>query len=134
MGASPDPPKTYHDFVAQYPDLGKAWDLIHTAGEAGPLEAKTARLVKLAVAIGAMREGAVHSSVRKALAQGISKAEIDQVVCLSASTLGLPATVAVFSWVRDHIEGTTAKARTRVRRIGTNLVASRPARHSGREK
>jgi hypothetical protein len=28
----------------------------------GPLDAKTARLVKLAVAVGAMREGAVHAS------------------------------------------------------------------------
>lgn len=103
MNAALKPPKTYEDFIERYPELEKAWDVIHAAGESGPLDAKTARLVKLAIAIGAMREGAVHSGVRKALAQGIDKTEIEQVVCLSAGTLGLPATVAVFSWVRQHL-------------------------------
>jgi 4-carboxymuconolactone decarboxylase len=59
-------------------------------------------LVKLAIAIGALREGAVHASVRKALAMGITREEIEQVIALAAGTLGLPATVAVFSWVEDR--------------------------------
>ena len=46
-------------------------------------------MVKLGIAIGAMREGAVHSSVRKALASGITKKEVDQVIALAAGTLGL---------------------------------------------
>lgn len=101
MSHSPKPPKAYEDFVARYPKLGEAWDLIHAAGEQGPLDEKTVRLVKLGVAIGAMREGAVRSSVRKALAQGITRAEIEQVIALAAGTLGMPSTVAVFSWARD---------------------------------
>lgn len=75
--------------------------MIGKAGENGPLDEKTARLVKLGIAIGAMREGAVHSSVRKAVALGISERKLDQVVALAAGTLGLPSTVAVHSWVRD---------------------------------
>jgi alkylhydroperoxidase/carboxymuconolactone decarboxylase family protein YurZ len=42
----------------------------------------------------------VHANVRKALANGISRKEIEQVLALAAGTLGLPATVAVFSWVQ----------------------------------
>ena len=69
-------------------------------GREGPLDGRAARLIKLAVAVGAMREGAVHSGVRKALASGITIEEIEQVVAPAAGTLGLPSTVAVFSRVR----------------------------------
>ena len=101
MKSIPEPPKVYQSFVARYPKLGEAWESIAEAGKDGPLEDKTARLVKLAIAIGAMREGAVHSSVRKALALDISKEEIEQVVALAAGTLGLPSTVAAYSWVQE---------------------------------
>jgi len=100
----PHPPKTYERFKQRYPKLGEAWEKISEAGRDGPIDEKTARLVKLAVGIGAMREGAVHSSVRKALGAGISVAEIEQVVALAASTLGMPSTVAVFTWVHDEID------------------------------
>ena len=96
-----DPPKKYREFVARYPKLAEAWDAIHEAGATGSLDEKTQRLVKLAVAIGGLREGAVHASVRKALDLGISAEELEQVVALAAGTLGMPATVAAFTWVRD---------------------------------
>lgn len=96
-----DPPKKYRDFVGRFPKLAEAWDAIHEAGATGPLDAKTQRLVKLAVAIGALREGAVHASARKALDMGITVEELEQVIALSAGTLGMPATTAVFTWVRD---------------------------------
>jgi alkylhydroperoxidase/carboxymuconolactone decarboxylase family protein YurZ len=100
----PAAPAPYQAFVARYPKLGKAWELAAEAGASGPLDATTQRLIKLGVAIGALREGAVHSSVRKALAQGIAPEALEQVVALAAGTLGLPACVAAFSWVRDVIE------------------------------
>jgi alkylhydroperoxidase/carboxymuconolactone decarboxylase family protein YurZ len=101
MDRTPEPPATYVAFQHRYPKIGRAWDMIAEAGREGPLDAKTVRLLKLAVAVGAMREGAVHAGVRKALAMGITGEEIEQVVALAAGTLGLPATVAVFSWVQD---------------------------------
>jgi alkylhydroperoxidase/carboxymuconolactone decarboxylase family protein YurZ len=101
MNAAPTPPETYQAFMRRYPKMGEAWECIAEAGKEGPLDVKTMRLVKLAVALGGLRQGAVHASVRKALALGITRAEIEQVVALSAGTLGLPATVAVFSWVQD---------------------------------
>ena len=104
MKGGPKPPKTYETFVRRYPKLSEAWETISEAGREGPIDSKNSRLIKLAIAIGAMREGAVHSSVRKALAAGIAVEEIEQVVALAASTLGMPSTVAVFTWVHDEID------------------------------
>ncbi|HJV22120.1 MAG TPA: carboxymuconolactone decarboxylase family protein [Holophagaceae bacterium] len=97
----PEPPSQYTAFVARFPKLGEAWEAIHEAGAQGPLDERTIRLVKLAIAVGAQRSGAVHSSVRKARAMGIPDAEIEQVVSLAAGTLGLPATVAAWTWLHD---------------------------------
>ena len=106
----PKPPNAHLEFIHRYPKLGEAWENIAEAGQEGPLDEKTARLLKLAVALGAMREGSVHSSVRKALAMGISREEIEQVVALSAGTLGLPSVVAVYTWVQDEIRKQGEKA------------------------
>jgi len=97
----PKAPTTHRDFVGRFPEIGRAWERASRAAEKGPLDERTARLVKLAIAIGAMREGAVHSSVRKARAAGVSVAEMDQVLALAATTIGFPSAVAAFTWVRD---------------------------------
>jgi 4-carboxymuconolactone decarboxylase len=109
------PPAAHQQFVRRFPSLGKAWDLVNEEGGAGPLDAKTQRLLKLAVAIGARREGAVHSGVRKARDAGASLAEMEQVVALAASTIGFPASVAVWSWVREEAGAPGRKARPRRR-------------------
>ncbi len=101
MNPLPKPPDTYVEFTQRYPQLAEAWRLVQRAGEVGPLDDKTQRLVKLGIAIGSLREGAVHSAVRKAIAAGATAAEIDHVITLAAGTIGFPAAVAVFSWVRD---------------------------------
>lgn len=117
MSPQPPPPAAYQAFVERYPELGRAWELISEGGRNGPLDAKTARLVKLAIAIGAFREGATHSSVRKALADGVSTEELEQVVALAASTVGLPAAVAAFGWIKDVTEARPS-ARSAARRRG----------------
>jgi alkylhydroperoxidase/carboxymuconolactone decarboxylase family protein YurZ len=89
----------YDTFVARFPKLERAWETLSDAGREGPLDERTRRLTKLALSIGGMREGAVRANVRKALAAGISRAEIEQVVALAASTVGMPSTVAVYSWI-----------------------------------
>lgn len=104
MSSQPKPPQAFRDFTKRYPKLAEAWELINDQGQAGPLDARTARLVKLGIAMGAMREGAVHSGVRKALAMGIEREELEQVVALAAGTLGMPSTVAVHCWVQDVLD------------------------------
>ncbi len=100
--ALPKAPAIHGEFTRRFPELDEAWDLIHEAGRrAGPLDEKTQRIVKLAIAIGAKQEGAAHSSVRKALAMGVTLEEMEQVVALAAGTLGLPASVAAYAWIHD---------------------------------
>ncbi len=101
MSSPLKPPAAYEEFVQRHPKIGQAWEAIGLAGREGPLDETTVRLVKLGLAIGALREGAVHANVRKALALNIPVEAIEQIVALAAGTLGLPATVAAFSWVQD---------------------------------
>ncbi len=99
------PPKPYTNFITRYPKLGEAWQSVRAQEADGPLDEVTRRLIKLAVAAGAMREGAVHSCARKAVAAGASADAIRQVVAMTASTLGLPSAVAISTWVDDVLEG-----------------------------
>jgi len=108
MSQLPKPPDAYLEFTKRFPKLGKAWEQLGDAGREGPLDEKTARLVKLGIAVGCLREGAVHSAARKALASGASREAVEQVLALAASTLGLPATVAVYTWVRDVLDQAAA--------------------------
>ena len=97
----PKPPRTYDEFSETFPELRQAWDALGNAAKKGPLDDRTARLIKLGVAIGAMREGAVHSSARKAKALGVTQQELEQIVAISASIIGMPSAVAVWTWLRD---------------------------------
>lgn len=66
-----------------------------------PLDAKTRRLVKLALAVGNGAEGGVHSHVRRALAEGITSEELHHVALLAISTVGFPDAVAALTWIED---------------------------------
>ena len=101
MPKTPKAPRTYDEFSETFPALRKAWDLLGDAGSDGPMDEKTARLVKLGISIGALRESGVHSSARKARGAGATDEEMRQVVALAASVIGMSATVAVWTWIRD---------------------------------
>lgn len=104
MSRLPSPPKPYVDFASRFPKLAEAWQLIGESAKDGPLTEREVRLVKLGVALGAMRQGAVHSNVRKGVAEGLQRAEIEQAVAAAAGTLGMPSAVAVFTWIQDHFD------------------------------
>ena len=98
-------PQPYVDFQEQYPDVWQAYDQLGAAVHAaGPLDEKTRGLVKLALALGAGREGAVHAHVRKLVEMGSSAEEIRQVALLAVTTLGFPATMAGLTWVNDVLK------------------------------
>jgi alkylhydroperoxidase/carboxymuconolactone decarboxylase family protein YurZ len=65
------------------------------------LDPKTRRLIKLALAIGGSMEGAVHSHVRRAVAEGIAREELHHVMLLAIPTLGFPAAVKAMTWIDD---------------------------------
>lgn len=101
MSAPPLPP-FLENLVRSQPAL---WDAYNHLGEAaaaaGPLDAKTSRLVKLAIAVGSKLEGGVHSHVRRGLAEGLSKDELQHVALLAITTIGWPSAIAALSWIED---------------------------------
>jgi AhpD family alkylhydroperoxidase len=98
----PQLPRPYQRFRRQHPALVAAHEAMgQAAAEAGPLDAKTRELVRLAVAVGGRLEGAVHSHARRALESGATPAEVRHVVALSAPTAGFPTAVAASTWVED---------------------------------
>ena len=91
------------DLAEQHPDLWSAYSALGKAcAEAGPLTAREKRLVKLALAIGANSEGAVHSHARRARTEGIDATTIQQVALLAIGPLGLPRAVAAKTWIEDE--------------------------------
>ena len=87
--------RAHPEVWAAYAALGRA------VTEAGPLDRRTARLVKLALAIGALSEGAVHSHARRGLADGLGPDELRHVALLAIPTLGLPQAVKGLTWIED---------------------------------
>jgi len=99
------PPSGAGRLATTFPDIWDAYTALgKSCAEAGPLGADTRRLVKLALAIGAGSEGAVHSHARQALAEGESVESLRQVATLAITTLGFPAAVAALSWIADITE------------------------------
>ena len=98
-------PKPVEELWKRYQTVWKAFnELGSRCHEAGPLDEKSRRLVKLALSIGAGLEGATHSAVRNAQSVGITQEEIDHVALLAVSTLGMPAATRAFTWIRDDAE------------------------------
>ncbi|MBX9601627.1 MAG: carboxymuconolactone decarboxylase family protein [Bryobacteraceae bacterium] len=96
-------PKAVRSVQKSYP---KVWAAFENLGkechEAGPLDEKTRRLAKLAIAIGAGHEGAVHSAVRQARAAGVKPEAMYHVAVLSITTIGWPAAQKAFTWISDN--------------------------------
>jgi alkylhydroperoxidase/carboxymuconolactone decarboxylase family protein YurZ len=97
-----DFPRWVRRFQKNY---GKVWRAFQQLGEechrSGPLDARTRRLVKIGIATGSGSEGAVHSAVRNALSEGVSRDEIRHAILLSITTIGFPNGQAALSWAED---------------------------------
>ncbi len=91
--------------ASQHPDV---WDAYSELGEAcsaaGPIDDETKRLVKLALAVGAQSEGAVHSHTRRGLDEGLDPEALEHVGVLAIPTLGFPEAMAGLSWIEDYTE------------------------------
>lgn len=97
-------PSAASQIAERHPDVWKAFEgLGEACANAGPIDAKTRHLIKIAIAIAGRSEGATHSHVRRALADGVPAAEIRHVTLLVAPTLGMPQAVAGRTWVEDEL-------------------------------
>jgi alkylhydroperoxidase/carboxymuconolactone decarboxylase family protein YurZ len=103
-------PSTAQLVGKQYPDVWAAFQQLGAAvNQAGPLDGRTKRLVHLALAIGANSHGAVHSHVRRGLAEGLATTELEHVALLAATTLGWPQAVKGLAWIKDVTQAPTAE-------------------------
>jgi alkylhydroperoxidase/carboxymuconolactone decarboxylase family protein YurZ len=100
----PELPRAVDEFKQNQDAVWKAFtELAERCHEGGPLDEKTRRLVKLALAVGAGLEGGTHSAVRHCLSAGITIDEMKHVAILGITTLGLPASMRALTWISDHL-------------------------------
>lgn len=99
-------PSPYMDMKKQQAKLVEAYEALGEAcAVAGPLDAKTCALVKLAISLGAGLEGAAHSHARKAVEAGWKRDELLHAAHLSTPTIGFPSMMRNRQWVMEAVEG-----------------------------
>jgi AhpD family alkylhydroperoxidase len=88
-----------------HPEIWKAYqNLGEACANAGPLDARTRHLVKLALAVASESEGAVHSHTRRSVRDGVTKDELLQVALLAIPSIGLAKAVAAMTWIEDVLK------------------------------
>lgn len=110
-------PGAYGDFRSAYPATANAYDALDSESRlAAGFDVKNAALLKLALAVGARLEGAVHSHTRRALAAGATSAEVRGVTLLAVTTCGFPQAMAALTWVEDVVGGPKKKGGKKTRK------------------
>jgi 4-carboxymuconolactone decarboxylase len=95
-------PGAYREFAAAYPRITRAYEELGDATlSEGPLDRKTAELVKIGIAVGARIEGAAHAHVRRALEAGATADEVRHAIRLALTTVGFPTMMAALGWATD---------------------------------
>jgi alkylhydroperoxidase/carboxymuconolactone decarboxylase family protein YurZ len=103
-------PGAYSRFRTAYPGAANAYDALASESRlAAGFDEKSAALLKLALAVGARLEGAVHSHTRRAVAAGATAAEARGVALLAITTCGFPQAMAALTWVEDVVGGPRKK-------------------------
>ena len=98
-------PSAYRRFASEHPRVVEAYERLSDAslGE-GPLDRKTAELVKIGLAVGARLEGGVRAHVRRASDAGASAEEIRHAIRLGVTTLGFPSMMAALAWANEILD------------------------------
>ena len=99
-------PEFLQKVVAQYPGIWEKYgNLSQAVSQAKGLDDRSQKLAKLAIAIGAERQGAVHSHTRKCKRAGFSNEELYHVALLAITTIGWSGAMAALSWIDDELKG-----------------------------
>lgn len=99
-------PASAGDLAEDYPEVWEAYAALgRSCADAGPLDDRERRLVKLALAVGLGSEGATHSHARRALDAGLDPEDLRHVALLAVPTLGFPRAIAALTWIDDVLDG-----------------------------
>lgn len=97
------PPKFYTNFIKKYPEVGaqyeKLGDAVH---QQGPLNERERALVKLAISGSHLFNSALKSHIKKAIASGVTRNEIEHVALLMLPTVGFPTMMAMMGIIADQ--------------------------------
>ncbi len=97
-------PSSYTRIGGELPKMLKAYEALGAAcAAAGPRDAKTIALVKLATSLGAGLEGAAHSHTRKALEAGWKPEQLLHAALLGTPTIGFPTMMRNRGWVQEVV-------------------------------
>lgn len=101
----PKPPKFYEQFVSKYPQVAAKYEELGDAVHGqGPLSDRERALIKLAISGSHLYQSAFKAHIRKALASGISREEIEHLVLLFLPTVGFPVMMAAMGIVAEQLE------------------------------
>lgn len=100
-----DVPSHFRWFQDRFPEVAKGYEALGDGAHgAGPLDARTRALLKVAISGAARLEGGLHAHVRKALKAGVTEEEIYHALLLLMPTVGFPGAMAAMAWARDVLE------------------------------
>lgn len=87
------------------PDVLEAYERLGAVtGGAGPLDARTIGLVKLAVSVGQGSWRGVHAHARKALEAGASPEALRHVAVAALPSVGLHSSLDALRWIEEVID------------------------------
>lgn len=100
----PKPPKFYEQFVKKYPQVADKYEELGDAvHDQGPLSNRDRALIKLAISGSHLYSSAFKAHIRKAIASGVSREEIEHLVLLFLPTVGFPSMMAAMGIVEEQL-------------------------------
>lgn len=101
----PQPPKFYKQFEEKYPQVAKQYEALGDAVHGlGSLSDRDRALIKLAISGSHLYSSAFKAHIRKAVAEGISREEIEHLVLLFLPTVGFPTMMAAMGIVEEQMQ------------------------------
>ena len=102
--ASTKPPRFYEEFLKKYPAVGSKYEELGNAiHELGPLNERERALVKLAISGSNLYQSAFKAHIRKALACGLTREEIEHVALMMLPTVGFPTMMACMGIIEEQM-------------------------------
>lgn len=100
----PKPPKFYEQFVKKYQQVADKYEEMGNAVHGqGPLNDRDRALIKLAISGSHLYSSAFKAHIRKAVASGVSREEIEHLVLLFLPTVGFPSMMAAMGIVDEQL-------------------------------
>ena len=97
-------PETLNDFKTRFPEAWSAYEqLRNVCDQNGPVDRKTAELIKIGISAALQHEGGVVAHISQAKKAGASNAEIYHAVLLATGLAGFPAVLAAVAAAKRYL-------------------------------